>query len=221
MEDEVLNVFDDKGSCTGVATRADVHTYGYWHEVFHCWFISRESNADYVYIQLRSDSKKDYPGLFDITAAGHLLANETVEDGVREIKEELGVTLRFDQLNALGIITYTNVVENFIDKEMANVFLYCSSLDFEDFTLQEEEVAGIVKVTFQDFFDLWVGDREQIHMEGFTVKEKKKKWIEGNIGTNHFVPHQTMFYQSVAERIKNYISFIDVKRGERLGYQKR
>ncbi|UOQ47064.1 NUDIX domain-containing protein [Gracilibacillus caseinilyticus] len=205
MEQELLKVFDENEKHTGIASRADVHTYGYWHEVFHCWFISRESNTDYVYIQLRSDSKKDYPGLFDITAAGHLLANETVEDGVREIEEELGVTLRFDQLSSLGIMKYTNVQQHFIDKEMANVFLNQGSFDLEDFTLQEEEVAGIIKVTLKDFEDLWLGEKEQIHMQGFTVKDNTKKWIEGNIGKNHFVPHQSLFYESVVERIKHHM----------------
>ncbi|MBB6453277.1 isopentenyldiphosphate isomerase [Salirhabdus euzebyi] len=84
MDTERLKIFDDNRNELGVASREDVHKKGFWHETIQCWFISREQDADYIYFQIRSEKKKDYPGMYDITAAGHILANETVEDGVRE-----------------------------------------------------------------------------------------------------------------------------------------
>ncbi|MFS0639258.1 NUDIX domain-containing protein, partial [Mesobacillus foraminis] len=143
MENEQLKIFDEYRNQMGVATREEVHRLGYWHEAFHCWFISKEQGIDYIYLQLRSKNKKDYPNLLDITAAGHLLANETVQDGIREIKEEIGVDISFHELIPLGIIDYSVKRDDFIDKETANVFLYKSQKSFDDFTLQEEEVAGI------------------------------------------------------------------------------
>ena len=126
MESEKLKIFDEYRNQIGVATRKDVHKLGYWHEAFHCWFISEEKGTNYLYLQLRSHKKKDYPNLLDITAAGHLLANETVQDGVREIKEEVGIDIPFQELIFLGIVDYCVIREDFIDKEIANVFLYKS-----------------------------------------------------------------------------------------------
>lgn len=206
MEEEKLKIFDHDRNEIGVATREEVHRIGHWHEAFHCWFVSKEDGVDYIYLQLRSDMKKDYPNLYDITAAGHLVAHETVKDGVREIKEEIGIGVSFDELVPLGIIQYHVTKENFIDKELANVFLYECDKTFDEFTLQEEEVSGIVKVKFADFYDLWLGEKEEIRMKGFEVnKEGSMVLIDKTIGRSEFVPHETSFYKNVVKLIQGKI----------------
>ncbi|WP_078410763.1 NUDIX hydrolase [Priestia abyssalis] len=206
MENEQLKTFDEYRNQIGVATREEVHRLGYWHEAFHCWFISKEKGIDYLYLQLRSNTKKDYPNLLDITAAGHLLANETVQDGVREIKEEVGIDISFQELIPLGIIDYCVIKEDFIDKELANVFLYKSEKSLDDFTLQEEEVAGIVKAEFNHFVELWFGERETIKIRGFEIKKDGNKiLIDENVGRDKFVPHQIEFYKNVIQKIKEKI----------------
>lgn len=57
-EQEKLRIFDENKKQIGVASRSDVHRNGYWHEVFHCWFIINERGMDYIYLQLRSENKK-------------------------------------------------------------------------------------------------------------------------------------------------------------------
>ncbi|WP_345893255.1 NUDIX hydrolase [Ferdinandcohnia quinoae] len=106
MGNEYFKIFDDDRNEIGVASRSDVHRLGHWHETFHCWFVTKDEGTDYLLLQLRSDTKQDYPNLFDITAAGHLLADETVQDGVREIKEEIGIDVSYTDLVSLGIIDY-------------------------------------------------------------------------------------------------------------------
>jgi isopentenyldiphosphate isomerase len=176
VENEKLKIFDQNRKQIGAATRGDVHRIGYWHEAFHCWFVSKENGADYIYLQLRSDTKKDYPNLLDITAAGHLLAHETVQDGVREIKEEIGIDVSFYELVLLGIIDYCVIKENFIDKELANVFLYRSDKTFDEFTLQREEVSGIVRAEFNDFSELCLRKKEAINIKGFEISKDGKKF---------------------------------------------
>ncbi|MFC4802899.1 NUDIX domain-containing protein [Neobacillus sp. GCM10023253] len=202
MESEKLKIFDDNRNQIGVASREEVHRVGYWHEVFHCWFVGKEKDTDYIYLQLRSEVKKDYPGLFDITAAGHLLAEESVMDGVREVREELGIDVSFHELEPLGVIYYRVFNGNFIDKEIANIFLYKMSGGFEDFKLQEDEVSGIIKVKFDDFADFWLGGKETIHIEGFKMDEESHKiHIDQMAGKNQFVTHQNSYYETVIQRI--------------------
>ncbi|TXK67406.1 NUDIX domain-containing protein [Paenibacillus sp. N3.4] len=206
MENEKLKIFDKDRNQVGVATREEVHRIGHWHEAFHCWFVSRENEVDYIYLQLRSDMKKDYPNLLDITAAGHLLAHETVHDGIREIKEEIGIEVSFNKLVSLGIIEYCAIKENFIDNELANVFLYENNNTFDEFTLQKEEVSGIVRVEFDDFYEFWLGKKEEIRVKGFEInKDGKKVLIDKNVGRNEFVPHENSFYASIVKLIREKI----------------
>ncbi|ALC90658.1 NUDIX hydrolase [Bacillus sp. FJAT-18017] len=205
MEDEQLTIFDETRNPIGIAAREEIHRLGYWHETFHCWFIHNEKGIDYLYLQLRSPLKKDYPNLYDITVAGHLLASETVQDGIREIKEEVGVDLSFEDLIPLGIIEYCAEKEAFIDKELAHTFLYKSEKPFDDFILQEDEVAGMVKVEFAQFAELWNGERDTIKVTGFEMRDGRKSFFEREVGQDQFVPHQIPFYKSVINGIKKNI----------------
>ncbi|KAB8138127.1 NUDIX hydrolase [Gracilibacillus oryzae] len=206
METEQLKIFDDNRKEIGIASRSDVHKFGYWHEVFHCWFVSTENEVNYIYLQLRSANKKDYPNLYDITAAGHLLADETVKDGVREIEEELGISVAYDELFPLGTIDYCVIRKDFIDKEIANVFLHKFNMKMDDFTLQKEEVAGMVRAEFTDFEALWNGGKDTIEISGFVLDQAGEKVIkEDRIGREHFVPHQSSFYQAVIGKIKEIV----------------
>lgn len=206
MENEMLKIFDENKHQIGIATREEVHRLGHWHEAFHCWFVSREEEKDYIYLQLRSDIKKDYPSLLDITAAGHLLAQETVLDGIREIKEEIGIDVSINELESLGVINYCVVKENFIDKEIAYVFLYRYNNTFEEFTLQKEEVSGMLKTEFDDFYELWIGDLEQISVKGFKIDSGGNRvLVDKIVERNQFVPHEISFYQSVVKLIKEKI----------------
>ncbi|WP_020060230.1 NUDIX hydrolase [Bacillus sp. 123MFChir2] len=198
MESELLKIFDQQRNPVGVATREEVHKIGHWHETFHCWFISREDGVDYIHLQIRSHTKKDYPNLLDITAAGHILAHETVYDGIREVQEEVGIEVSFDELISLDTINYCVTMEDFIDKELAHVFLYEMKGTMDDYTLQAEEVSGIVKIAFNSFAELWLGERNEITVEGFEMNEVGEKVsIHKTIDKSHFVPHELSYYESI------------------------
>ncbi|MGE6258284.1 NUDIX hydrolase [Heyndrickxia sporothermodurans] len=206
METELLKIFDENKNPIGVATREEVHQKGYWHETFQCWFIKKESEKIYIILQIRSEDKKDYPNLIDITAAGHLLANETVIDGIREIKEEIGVEVSFHELISLGVIDYSVTRKDLIDREIANVFLFKCNQPINHFILQKEEVSGIVKIDFDDFYDLWLGNKDKVQIEGFEIDKKGKKVSIDRIAQkDEFVPHEKVYYETIVKRIKEKI----------------
>ncbi|WP_040203533.1 NUDIX hydrolase [Neobacillus jeddahensis] len=202
MDEELLKIFDQNRNEIGVASRAEVHQKGLWHESFHCWFVHHDKDAVYLYLQLRSPRKKEHGNLFDITAAGHLLAHETVRDGVREIGEELGIDVSFEELVSLGQFDYCVSEEQLIDNEMAHLFLYRCEQELDGFSLQEEEVSGMIKVEFPHFRDLWRGKRETVRVFGYEIKPDGEKCvIDQEVGRDRFVPHQLSYYEAIIQKI--------------------
>ncbi|WP_088105850.1 NUDIX hydrolase [Halalkalibacter urbisdiaboli] len=203
MDNEMIEIFDEYKKSLGVASRRDVHKNGYWHQTFHCWFVGVEKGVEYIFFQIRSDMKKDFPTLLDITAAGHILAHETMDDGIREVKEELGVDVSFNELTELGVIEDCIINDNFVDNEFANVFLYRSNKLKDKYILQKEEVSGIVKTEFKDFYNLCFGYIDEVLINGFKIDTFGKEIpIEKKVNRLDFVPHPDTYLKKVAKLIK-------------------
>lgn len=206
MEEEWLKVFDDTRRQIGVATRKEVHEKGLWHETFHCWIVSEEE-VPVIYLQIRSPRKKDYPNLLDITAAGHLLSTENVKDGVREMEEEIGINVTIEDLTYLGILHYEMINGTLLDKEFAHTYLYKKTINEEAFLLQEEEVAGIVSATIDDFYALWNGTKETIEVRGFELNDKgEREEIQRVVDKADFAPHPLSYYVILIELLQENIS---------------
>ena len=99
MDEELLDVFDERGRHRGAKRRDEVHRDGDWHLAFHLWVVSPAG----VLLQRRAREKASWPGYLDASAAGHLIAGEAISDGVREAEEELGAVYAFDALVPLGV----------------------------------------------------------------------------------------------------------------------
>lgn len=203
METENIRIYDEKGNPEGIAARQAVHEKGYWHETFHCWLAGRQDGRDVIYLQLRSKNKKDFPRLFDITAAGHLLADETVEDGIREVREELGILVDFDELTLLGMVKDQMALSGFIDNERCHCFLYneLENIDLR-FELQVEEVSGMAKLDFGAFAALVLGERERVAVEGFEIApDGRKQTFKKDISLRDLVPHSAVYLERIIELI--------------------
>ncbi|WP_059173096.1 NUDIX domain-containing protein [Bacillus sp. FJAT-27445] len=190
MTTEIIRIFDAEMNHIGEKAREEVHRTGDWHETFHCWFTLGED----VLVQKRSETKKDYPGLFDITSAGHLMADETIEDGIREIEEELGVRLGFNDLISLGILKEEIKLETIYDREFCHVFLY-ECTEMPKFVLQEEEVESIHKIRLEDALNLFIGVSQKIEV---TAIDGETSQI---VSKDSFVGHDA-YYVEVFRRIR-------------------
>lgn len=203
MEQELLRIFDENHNPIGIAAREEVHKLGHWHETFHCWFTRIENGAVYLYFQLRSKEKKDYPNLFDITAAGHILADEIIEDGTREIHEEIGICTDFSELILLDVLKYCVSHHDLLDNEIAHVFLYPYTQSFDKFILQEEEVTGMIRADLISFRALITGERESLPVDGFEIGQNGvRKTVKREVDKSRFVPHEDSYYKRILDLIE-------------------
>ena len=63
-----------------------------------------------------------------------------------------------------------------------------------------------MKTEFNQFAELWFGERETIKIRGFKLKKDGNKILtDESVGRNKFVPHQIKFYKKVIEKIKETI----------------
>src|SRR5438552_2161585 len=98
---ELLEVFDSHGRATGRAkSRAEIHLAGDWHQAFHCWILRRGWQE--IVLQRRSLLKDTFAGCWDAAAAGHWRYRESPPEAAREIAEELGIAVRFEDLEYRG-----------------------------------------------------------------------------------------------------------------------
>jgi len=163
---ELFDIYDEDLNHIGIKPRDEVHRDGDWHQVFHCWVIGKDDDGvTFMVLQKRAPNKKIFPNMLDISAAGHLEAGETVAQGIRELEEELGLTVNLDDLIPVGRRVSTKTYNNLIDCEVANVFLLECNQPLTQYNYQAEEISGLVKLPLDDGLQLFSGEVEQVIAE--------------------------------------------------------
>ena len=155
---ELFDIYDEAVNHIGVKPRAAVHRDGDWHQVFHCWVIGREYDRSPLLILQKRKAHLDYPNKIDISAAGHLSAGESPRDGVREIEEELGLSVAYEDLIPLGRRVGINRIGDFVDRQICHVFLYECNQPLEAYEYKPDEVAGLIKLPIDDAMRLLAGE---------------------------------------------------------------
>ncbi len=86
---ELLDIVDEQDRVIGVAQRRKIHLECLMHRSVHVFLVDE---CHGLYLQKRSASKQEFPGVWDSSAAGHLRRGETyAEAAARELAEELGI----------------------------------------------------------------------------------------------------------------------------------
>lgn len=207
---EFFDIYDERGNWLGTADRSEVHARGLWHHTIHCWLArGGEDGQALILFQKRSAIKDTNPGSLDITAAGHLAAGETPEAAVRELEEELGIQVAFDELIPFGVIQEEASGEaggsSYIDREVSHVFCCITSLNLMDFRLQEEEVAGLYEADAEDLIALMEGKMSSLNVAGVEIHNGRLRRSETVITPRSFVSRDYGYYIAVCRFLRDLV----------------
>jgi isopentenyldiphosphate isomerase len=156
-DDELLDVVDDLGRHLGVADRRTVHAEGLWHRVTHILLVADRGGVPTAVLQQRAHHKATFPGLFDLSATGHLAAGESPVDGRRELREELGIDIRPAAMVPLGVRRIVDEIPGGVNRELAHVYLAADDRPLVDFAPDPDEVAAVVDLPVAMGLDLVTG----------------------------------------------------------------
>lgn len=169
---ELFDLCDRNGRLLGsTKLRTLVHRDGDWHRSFHCWVVSPSaSGPPQVVLQLRSPEKETWAGLWDVSVGGHYSAGEGVEGGLREIHEELGLTVALDELIYVGKRREEVVYPNgLIDREVQDIYALWREIRLESLHPDPAEVAAVALVPATDLGRLVRGGLDNLSVVGGPV----------------------------------------------------
>lgn len=199
---EYIDIYDEKERYLGYSEKKKAHEIGLFHKVIGCLVLSK----DKIYFQLKNPKhngvhEKEY---LEITAGGHLMSGETLKGGVREIEEETGLNVLFEDLTFLEKrICDKRIKEDYIIRE----FQYFYYLDIHHFSLlnfknyNKEEIVSFVELKINDVIQLLNGKKKRI--KGKQLREEKE--IEIVVTLDDFDPDFLAegLYHTLLSKIKN------------------
>lgn len=153
---EMLDIVDERGIPTGkIVERTVAHQLGIRHRTSHVWLMRKRSGQYEILLQKRSKEKDSNPGCYDISSAGHITAGDDyISSALRELKEELGVTVKAEELIFCGQRSFDSQ-KNFHEKpfhdvQVSNVYLLWNDRKEEEFILQKSELESVVWMEFNE-----------------------------------------------------------------------
>lgn len=123
-ENELWQVFNNNG--TAISDKgATAEEFKKYPDMImgnsHIWLWKKSDNGIEILLQKRSLTKSTKPGMYHISAGGHINVGESsVEAAVRETQEEMGIVLDPEKLHYVASTRIIGMSPNSI----VNVFLY-------------------------------------------------------------------------------------------------
>jgi isopentenyldiphosphate isomerase len=177
--DELIDIVSENGDPTGTtALKSEIHTKGFYHNTAHIWFYTKKGD---ILLAQRAATKTICPLLWDVSVAGHIDAGETiVQAAIREIQEEIGLTIKEIDLQKIGVFPCFQTYDNgMIDNEFHHTFISELKTDIDRLTPQIGEVEALKLMTIRECFE-------------------KLKYSDTN---NHFISSNYNYYEFVFHTI--------------------
>ena len=183
MADEYVDILADDLTITKTCLKSEAHKNGWLHPTVHIWFYTDKGE---ILIQKRAKNKSSFPNLWDVSVAGHIGAGEEViNSAIREIREEIGLSVLPKDLNKIGLFKEKFVHDiDYTDNEIHHIYLAKLEIDIGLLRIQKEELSGIRLISIDDF----------------------ESSINKSNSENIYVPHYPDYYSFILNNIKEELN---------------
>ncbi len=205
---EFLDIFDDNYQpiFPYKLTKEAVHSTGAWHHTFHCFILDKNTSS--LYFQLNRKKNNLFKPILTPSSAGHIQSGETVKDGVREMKEELGLDVNVQDLKYIGvqkrIVDYPE--NNYHDREFIHVFFLKQQIDEKNIHLDIDEVKGFFKINIDDGLKLFSEHVEKISISGRELEYNQYRPKQLTVGISDFVKQPPNYYLNLFNEAKKLLN---------------
>lgn len=146
---ELWDIYDCNGCKTGlVKNRSDTLNKGEYHLAAEVWIINSKLE---ILIQQRAINKDMLPNIWALTTGCMISGEDTLDGSIREVKEELGISLKKNDLNFKRRIFRTDTIWD--------IYFVYKDVDLSKIVLQKEEVSGVKLVSVKQFKNMLLLDK--------------------------------------------------------------
>ena len=203
---ELLDIFDENYNPIAPFHQSKdvVHQQGLWHQTFHCFMV--EKNEGKVFFQLNRKKNNNFKPLLTPSSAGHIQAGEKIQNGIREIKEELGIEITFSDLSFIGmqkrVADYLET--GYHDREFIHIYILPKNLLSEHIKLDKSEVNGLFSISIKDGLDLFRGLKKKITISGIELEKDEYKDKTLTVSQSDFVIQPENYYLNVFQAASKF-----------------
>lgn len=174
---EIIDIFDANMVPTGTMERNAAQLAGEWYRTFHFWLVSPLYGGSIIW-QMRSKHKSHHGAQLGMTAGGHFQAGESLQDGLREVVEEIGVDFKYSDIEFLGWNTHVRNEGQKILRRFEAVHMARWDGDIESLHPTDPiEVGGLVWVPITDCFKIFMGQPHSVICDAFLHDETKNAYV--------------------------------------------
>lgn len=140
---EKVNIYNRNREITDIIKERNSLEDGEYRISAHIWIIDKENK---LLIQKRTANSKKFPNMWSQTGGGVLAGEKSIETVKRESKEELNLEIKDNEIYYIG--SYIR------KKDIVDVWLVKKEIEINNLKLQQDEVADVKMVTFQEFDEM-------------------------------------------------------------------
>lgn len=174
-----------------------------WLGTFNLWIVQRQPVPSIVYQQRSPDATWE-PLKLDVSAGGHYQAGETLQDGMREVQEELGKTYSFDQVTMLGRRLNVGIdSQNRVRQTVVDVAVIEDNSSIETYDIQPEEVHAIFICPIDELLRVHTDETYSFTAHGYN---NKKEPIDFEVQKNQFPKNWDNYHYKMALLVKRFLA---------------